>query len=127
MTEAEKKHYLQLKEFHLAQYFQRGRIIPLPRSDKRSHGCGDTWHTHNHQENNKKNYMRKLLHEARTKQELVERGVMPEVKPAKRIKTEFLGPAFTEDVAEDGTSDNNNFTRERIHTSSLNRKKMRSS
>ena len=29
MTEADKKHYLQLKEFHLAQYFQRGRIIPL--------------------------------------------------------------------------------------------------
>ena len=45
----------------------------------------------------------KLLHEARTKQELVERGVIPEVKPAKRIKTEYLGPAFTESVAEDGT------------------------
>ena len=45
----------------------------------------------------------KLLHEARTKQELVERGVIPEVKPTKRIKTEYLGPAFTESVAEDGT------------------------
>ena len=29
MTEAEKKHYLELKEFHLASYFQRGRIVPL--------------------------------------------------------------------------------------------------
>ena len=34
---------------------------------------------------------------------MIERGVIPEVKPAKRIKTEYLGPAFTEETAADGT------------------------
>ena len=29
MSETEKRHYLELKEFHLATYFQRGRIITL--------------------------------------------------------------------------------------------------
>ena len=102
MTEAEKKHYRQLKEFHLAQYFQRGWIIPLPDvikgvMDAAIPGIPST--TKEQQEKLRE----KLLHEARTKQELVESGVIPEVKPAKRIKTEYLGPAFTETVAEDGT------------------------
>ena len=102
MTEAEKKHYLQLKEFHLAQYFQRGRIIPLPDVIKGVRDAAIPGIPSTTKEQQEK-LREKLLHEARTKQELVERGVIPEVKPAKRIKTEYLGPAFTETVAEDGT------------------------
>ena len=102
MTEAKKKHYLELKEFYLVQYFQRGQIIPLSDvikgvMDAAIPGIPTT--TKDQQEKLRE----KLLQEARTRQEMVEHGVLLEVKPTKRIKTEYLGPAFTEEVAADGT------------------------
>ena len=102
MTEAEKKHYLELKEFHLATYFQRGRIVPLSqviRNIMDTAVPGIPSSTKEQQEE----LRQKLLLEARTKRELIERGVVPEIKPTKRIKTEYLGPAFTEETAADGT------------------------
>ena len=102
MTEAEKKHYLELKEFHLATYFQRGRIIPLSQVIKNIMDTavpGIPSSTKEQQEE----LRQKLLLEARTKREMIERGVIPEIKPTKRIKTEYLGPAFTEETAADGT------------------------
>ena len=102
MTEAEKRHYLELKEFHLATYFQRGRIIPLNQVIKNIMDTavpGIPSSTKEQQEE----LRQKLLLEARTKREMIERGVIPEMKPTKRIKTEYLGPAFTEETAADGT------------------------
>ena len=71
MTEAEKKHYLELKEFHLATYFQRGRIIPLSDvikgvMDAVVPGIPST--TKEQQEE----LRQRLLHEARTKREMIE-------------------------------------------------------
>ena len=94
----EKKHYLELKEFHLATYFQRSRIIPLSdviRNVMDTALPGIPSSTKEQQEE----LRQKLLLEARTKREMIERGVIPEVKPVKRIKTEYLGPAFTEETA----------------------------
>ena len=102
MSEAEKKHYLELKEFHLATYFQRGRIVPLSdviRNVMDTVVPGIPSSTKEQQEE----LRQKLLQEARTKREMIERGVIPEVKPVKRIKMEYLGPAFTEETAADGT------------------------
>ena len=99
MTDTEKKQYLALKDFHLKEYMQKGRITPLSEIVqavmKESKPNIPTTSTEQQAA-----LRDRLLHEARKMAELRERGM--DIKPPKRIKTEYQGPAFSESKDDKG-------------------------
>ena len=103
MTEEEKKMFLEYKAFHEAEYRQFGEIWPLSdyvQAIMKYHKPGIPTQSTEMQERLRS----KLLQKARTKDELRERGDLPEKKPkVKRIRTTFLGPSTEREEKEDGT------------------------
>ena len=102
MTESEKKHFLAMKDFHLKEYLKEGRITPLSElvqaiMKESKPNIPSTSHEEQEALRNK------LLQEARKMSELRERGMAPEIKPPRRIRTN-QGPAFSESKDEKGTS-----------------------
>ena len=102
LTEKEKKIFLEYKEHYHAQYLQQGQIVcvtDMVRGIIDGVVPGIPTTTQVEQED----LRRKLLEKARTKEELRERGVIPERKPKKRVRTKFLGPAMERSEESDGT------------------------
>ena len=100
MTESEKKHFLAMKDFHLKEYLKEGRITPLSElvqaiMKESKPNIPSTSHEEQEALRNK------LLQEARKMSELRERGMAPEIKPPRRIRTN-QGPAFSESKDEKG-------------------------
>ena len=94
MTENEKKHFLALKDFHLKEYLKEGRITPLSdlvRAIMKENKPNIPSTSREEQEALRD----RLLQEARKMTELRERGMAPEMKPPRRIRTN-QGPAFSE-------------------------------
>ena len=98
-----RQYFLELKQFHQADYLQRGQIRPLseyirelmkwlkPGIPTQTQEIQQLLHD-------------KLLAKARTKSELRERGEIPEEKPKmKRIQTTYMGPSTIEEKKDDGT------------------------
>ena len=103
MSDMERQYFLELKQFHQADYLQRGQIRPLSeyiRELMKWLKPGIPTQTQEIQE-----LLRdKLLKRARTKSELRERGEIPEEKPKmKRVRTTYLGPSTIEEKQADGT------------------------
>ena len=95
--------FLEPKQFHQADYLQRGQIRPLSeyiRELMKWLKPGIPTQTQEIQQ-----LLRdKLLAKARTKSELRERGEIPEEKPKmKRIRTTYMGLSTIKDKKEDGT------------------------
>ena len=100
MTESEKKHFLAMKDFHLKEYLKEGRITPLSelvQTIMKESKPNIPSTSHEEQEALRE----KLLYEARRMTELRERGMAPEIKPPRRIRTN-QGPAFSESKDEKG-------------------------
>ena len=100
MTESEKKHFLAMKDFHLKEYLKEGRITPLSElvqaiMKESKPNIPSTSHEEQEALRNR------LLQEARKMSELHERGMAPEIKPPRRIRTN-QGPAFSESKDEKG-------------------------
>ena len=102
MTDSERKLFLEYKNYHMVDYMKRGHITCMSRfirSIMKTCIPGIPSETKAEQE-----ALRiKLLQKARTKEELREKGVIPEKKPAKRPRVEFLGPPMVEEKQADGT------------------------
>ena len=103
MSDKEMKNFIELREYHKADYRQKGEIRPLseyikqivkwlkPRIPTESQEIQMT-------------LREKLLAKARTKSELRERGELPETKPkVKRVRPVFMGPATKEEKQEDSS------------------------
>ena len=103
MTETERKTFKQLKEYHKADYRQKGDICPMSehiRHLMKINKPGIPNETKELQEA----LHEKLLNKARMKSELRERGELPEEKPkVKRVRPVFMGPATRKETEEDGT------------------------
>ena len=101
MTESEKKQFLALKDFHLKDYLKQGRITPLSELIQAimKENKPNIPSSSKEQQEALRN---RLLQEARKMSELRERGMAPEIKPPKRIRTEYKGPAFSEEKDETG-------------------------
>ena len=99
MTDTEKKQFLALKDFHLKEYMQKGRITPLSEIIQAimKENQPNIPTTSTEQQAALRD---KLLYEARKMTELRERGM--DIKPPKRIKTEYHGPAFSESKDDKG-------------------------
>ena len=103
MSDTEKKHFIELREYHEADYQQKGEIRPLSEYIKQIVKWLKPGIPTESQE--VQTMLReKLLAKARTKSELRERGELPEIKPkVKRVRPTFMGPATREEKQEDGT------------------------
>ena len=99
MTEKE-KHFLAMKDFHLKEYLQEGRITPLSELVQTIMKESKPNIPSTSQEEQEA-LREKLLYEARRMTELRERGMAPEIKPPRRIRTN-QGPAFSESKDEKG-------------------------
>ena len=103
MTDTEEKNFIQLKEYHEADYRQKGEIRPLSEYVKQIVKWLKPGIPTESQEIQKM-LREKLLAKARMKSELRERGELPDVKPkVKRIRPVFMGPATKEEKQDDGT------------------------
>ena len=100
MTEKEKKHFLAMKDFHLKEYLQEGRITPLSELVQTIMKESKPNIPSTSQEEQEA-LREKLLYEARRMTELRERGMAPEIKPPRRIRTN-QGPAFSDSKDEKG-------------------------
>ena len=113
MTESEKKQFLAMKDFHLKEYLKEGRITPLSelvQAIMKESKPNIPSTSHEEQEALRE----KLLHEARRMSELRERGVAPDIKPPRRIRTN-QGPAFSESKDEKGNITITLYYQEEIH------------
>ena len=94
MSDTEKKHFVELREYHEADYRQKGEIRPLSEYMKQIVKWlkpGIPLELQEIQEMLRE----KLLAKARTKLEMRERGELPETKPkVKRVRPVFMGPAL---------------------------------
>ena len=100
MTDKEKKRFLAFKDFHLKEYLKEGRITPLSelvQAIMKENKPNIPSTSREEQEALRD----KLLQEARRMTELRERGMAPEVKPPRRIRT-YQGPAFSENKDQKG-------------------------
>ena len=103
MSDTERQYFLELKQFHQADYLQRGQIRPLSEyiwELMKWLKPGIPTQTQEIQQ-----LLRdKLLKRARTKSELRERGELPEEKPKmKRVRTTYLRLSTIEEKQVDGT------------------------
>ena len=103
MSDSEKKNFIELREYHKADYRQKGEIRSLSEYVKQIMKWLKPGIPTESQE--MQTMLReKLLAKARTKSELRERGELPDVKPkVKRIRPVFMGPATKEEKQDDGT------------------------
>ena len=103
MSDKEKKNFIELREYHEADYRQKGEIRPLSEYIKQI----VNWLKPGIPTESQEIQMalrEKLLAKARTKSELRERGELPDVKPKiKRVRPVFMGPTTQEEKQEDGT------------------------
>ena len=103
MSDTERQYFLELKQFHQADYLQRGQIRPLSEYIQELMKWlkpGIPTQTQEIQQ-----LLRdKLLAKACTKSELREREKISEEKPKmKRIQTMYMGPSTIEEKKDDGT------------------------
>ena len=101
MSESDKKHFLALKDFHLREYIKEGRITPLSELIQAimKENKPNIPSTSREEQEALRN---RLLQEARKMTELRERGMAPEVKPQRRVITDYKGPAFSESKDDKG-------------------------
>ena len=103
MSDKEKKNFIELREYHEADYRQEGEIRPLSEYIKQIVKWLKPGIPSESQEIQEM-FREKLLAKARTKSELRERGELPDVKPkVKRIRPVFMGPKTKEEKQEDET------------------------
>ena len=103
MSDKEKKNFIELREYHEADYRQKGEIQPLSEYLKQIVKWLKPGIPTESQEIQAA-LREKLLAKARTKSELRERGELPDVKPkVKRVRPVFMGPTTKEEKQEDGS------------------------
>ena len=103
MTDKEKKNFIELREYHEADYRQKGEIRPLSEYIKQIVKWLKPGIPSELQEIQEM-LREKLLAKARTKSEMRERGELPETKlKVKRVRPVFMGPATEEEKQEDGS------------------------
>ena len=103
MSDKEKKNFIKLREYHEADYQQKGEIRPLSEYIKQI----VKWlkpRIPSESQEIQTMLREKLLAKARTKSEMTERGELLETKPkVKRVRPVFMGPATKEERQDDGT------------------------
>ena len=103
MPDKEKKNFIELRQYHKADYRQKGEIRPLSEYIKQI----VKWLKPGIPTESQEIQMalrEKLLAKARTKSELRERGELPDVKPiVKRVRPVFMGSTTKEEKQEDGS------------------------
>ena len=101
MSDSEKKHFIELREYHEADYRQKGEIRPLSEYVKQI----VKWLKPRIPSESQETVLReKLLAKARMKTELRAREELPDVKPkVKRVRPVFMGLATKEERQDDGT------------------------
>ena len=103
MMDKEKKNFIELREYHEADYRQKGEIRPLSEYIKQIVKWLKPGIPSESQEIQEM-LREKFLAKARTKSEMRERGELPETKPkVKRVRPVFMGPATKEEKQEDGS------------------------
>ena len=103
MLDSEKKNFIELREYHKADYRQKGEIRPLSEYVKQIVKWLKPGIPSESQEIQAM-LREKLLAKARTKFEMRERGELPETKPkVKRVRPVFIGPVIKEEKQDDGT------------------------
>ena len=103
MSDKEKKNFIELREYHEADYRQKGEIRPLSEYVKQIVIWLKPGIPSESQEIQTM-LREKLLAKARTKSEMRERGKLLETKPkVKRVRPVFMGPATKEEKQDDGT------------------------
>ena len=103
MSDKEKKNFIELREYHEADYRQKGEIRPLSEYIKQI----VKWLKPRIPTESQEIQMalrEKLLAKAREKSELRERGELPDIEPkVKRVRPVFMGPTTKEEKQEDGS------------------------
>ena len=103
MSDKEKNNFIELREYHEADYRQKGEIRPLSEYIKQIVKWLKPGIPTESQEIQVA-LREKLLAKARTKSELRERGELPDIKPkVKRVRPVFMGPTTKEEKQEDGS------------------------
>ena len=103
MSDKEKKNFIELREYHEADYRQKGEIRPLSEYVKQIVKWLKPGIPTESQEIQAA-LQEKLLAKARTKSELRERGKLLDIKPkVKRLRPVFMGPTTKEEKQEDGS------------------------
>ena len=103
MLDSKKKHFIELREYHEADYRQKGEIRPLSEYVKQIVKWLKPGIPTESQEIHTM-LREKLPAKARMKLELRERGELPDIKPkVKRVRPVFMEPTTKEEKQDDGT------------------------